>query len=173
MRFMKGTKLSSIQVLRGVAASLVVFLHILASLDAYYDSSILYDFPSLISFLESGVDIFFVISGFIMFAVTKNKFGQGYALNFIKRRIFRVVPLYWTLTLLYASLLIVFPSAFQNAVFDIYKLIQSLLFIPHHNVSGDIMPVVSVGWTLNYEMYFYLCFAIALVFRNTTGFFLL
>ena len=164
-----GTKLSGIQILRGLAASLVVILHILASMDSYYHTNLIDSLPSLASFLESGVDIFFVISGFIMFAVTKNKFGQGYAWTFIKKRIFRVLPLYWAFTFFYVGLLLTIPSAFQTSSFDLHKLIQSLLFIPHYNNSGDAMPVVSLGWTLNFEMYFYLCFAIALVFRKNTG----
>lgn len=164
-----GDKLSSIQILRGIAASLVVFLHILASIDTYYHYSIISSYPTLAAFLESGVDVFFVISGFIMFAVTHNKFGQGYAWIFIKKRAFRVLPLYWAFTFLYVTLLLIIPSAFNTSSFDLLKLIQSLFFIPHFNNSGDVMPVVSVGWTLNFEMYFYLCFAIALLFSQKIG----
>lgn len=167
-----GSKLSSIQILRGIAASLVVVLHILASMDTYYHFSIITNYPILAAFLESGVDVFFVISGFIMFTVTQNKFGQGYAWTFIKKRAFRVLPLYWTLTLLYVALLLLIPSAFNTSSFDLLKLTQSLLFIPHLNNSGDVMPVVSVGWTLNFEMYFYVCFAIALLFSKKAGLFL-
>jgi exopolysaccharide production protein ExoZ len=162
-------KLSSIQILRGLAASLVVFLHILASMDTYYNFSFLSSYPALAAFLESGVDIFFVISGFIMFAVAKNKFGQNYSWIFIKKRAFRVLPIYWIFTLAYAVLLLVVPTAFNNSSFDLNKLIQSLLFIPHHNNAGDVMPVLSVGWTLNFEMYFYFCFSIALLFRRKSG----
>lgn len=166
-----GDKLSSIQVLRGIAASLVVLLHILASIDTYYSSSLLSYYPTLASFLETGVDVFFVISGFIMFAVTQKKFGQGYAWTFLKKRAFRVLPLYWVFTLLYVILLLLIPSAFNTSSFDLLKLIQSLLFIPHVNNSGDVMPVVSVGWTLNFEMYFYICFAVALLFSKKVGLF--
>jgi len=164
-----GDKLSSIQVLRGLAASLVVILHILASMDTYYHFNILNSYPSLAAFLESGVDMFFVISGFIMFAVTRNKFAQGYTWTFIKKRAFRVLPLYWIFTLLYVALLLIIPSAFNTSSFDLVKLIQSLLFIPHYNNSGDVMPVVSVGWTLNFEVYFYFCFALALFFSKKIG----
>ena len=167
-----GDKLSSIQILRGIAASLVVFLHILASMDTYYHYSIISNYPALAAFLESGVDVFFVISGFIMFAVTQNKFGQGYAWTFIKKRAFRVLPLYWAFTFFYVTLLLLIPSAFNTSSFDLLKLIQSLFFIPHFNNSGDVMPVVSVGWTLNFEMYFYVCFAIALLLSKKVGLFI-
>ena len=164
-----GDKLLSVQILRGLAATMVVILHIFAAFDAYYGTSILKEYTSLSSFLESGVDVFFVISGFIMFGVTKNKFSTDYTQEFIKKRIFRVLPLYWSLTLFYAFLLVLIPSAFNSASFDGLKLIQSLFFLPHLNNDGDIMPVLSVGWTLNFEIYFYLIFAVALIFKKTTG----
>lgn len=162
-------KLLSVQILRGLAATMVVVLHIFAAFDAYYGTSTLIEYPSLAAFLESGVDIFFVISGFIMFIVTRHKFSRGYTKEFIKKRIFRVLPLYWSLTLFYALLLILVPTAFNSASFDWLKLIKSLLFIPHLNNDGDTMPVLSVGWTLNFEIYFYLIFAIALIFKKYIG----
>ena len=162
-------KLPGLQVLRGLAASLVVILHILHSIDAYFNTSIMVNNHTLAAFLESGVDIFFVISGFIMYSVIRNKFASGYALTFLMNRAFRIIPLYWLLTILYSLLLVLIPSAFNTSVYDTEKLLMSLFFIPHLNASGDPMPLVSVGWTLNFEVYFYICVAAAISFSKKIG----
>jgi exopolysaccharide production protein ExoZ len=95
---------------------------------------------------QAGVDVFFVISGFIMWMVTIKPIGPG---AFLWHRVARVVPLYWIATLIMVALHK--PSAADA--------IESLLFWPHRDAGGQIWPVLVQGWTLNFEMFFYLVFA--------------
>jgi exopolysaccharide production protein ExoZ len=117
---------------------------------------------------NTGVDIFFVISGFVM-AVTAGRVNYP-ALRFLERRILRIVPLYWSLTLLTAFLLLVAPDLFRDNLFTWKHLVASLLFIPHVSpVSAySYSPLIKVGWTLNFEMFFYLIFATLMMFKLTT-----
>ncbi|MEF0939020.1 acyltransferase family protein [Rhizobium sp. BR 362] len=107
----------------------------------------------------AGVDIFFVISGFIMWVTTEGKpvSPQG----FMVRRLFRIVPLYWIATAATFVMAVLKPQFFFNIDTTIGNLIGSLLFLPV--MRGDAMhPIVEQGWTLSYEMFFYLIFSISL-----------
>jgi peptidoglycan/LPS O-acetylase OafA/YrhL len=149
-------RLNSIQSLRAVAASLVVFLHIRGIEELYGDPT-----TPLLNWFEGafGVDIFFVISGFIMVYVTYSKpSGLSHAGLFLTKRIIRVVPAYWFYTFVMVLLLLVVPQAFRDTTFDLVRSVKSLFFIPQ-----DQLPIHSIGWTLNYEMYFYLLFALFLL----------
>ena len=139
----------SIQYLRGVAAFGVLLFH--AADRAGY----------VFGVGAAGVDIFFVISGFIMWVVTCRK-TPGPS-DFLVRRVQRIVPLYWGLTLATAAAAIAIPSAFPAMRPTAAHIAQSLFFIPHRGESGAIAPLVVPGWTLNYEMFFYLLFAAALL----------
>jgi exopolysaccharide production protein ExoZ len=99
---------------------------------------------------QAGVDVFFVISGFIMWMVTERPVGPA---SFLWHRILRIVPLYWIATLLMAA-------HRQSSVADTA---MSLLFWPHRDPDGQIWPVLVQGWTLNFEMFFYLLFAASLL----------
>ncbi|SDE29817.1 Peptidoglycan/LPS O-acetylase OafA/YrhL, contains acyltransferase and SGNH-hydrolase domains [Dyadobacter soli] len=140
--------LRSIQVLRALAALLVVFAHFE------------YTEPAVGRF---GVDIFFVISGFIMAHIV-NKSPE----DFLYRRIIRIVPLYYLMTLFTTGLYLFKPSWFRNVVLTPTALIKSLLFIPYH--IKDSGPILTLGWTLNYEMFFYLSIAVFIfIFGNKKG----
>lgn len=148
-----------IQYLRGVAALMVAWHHgvgQLPGLEAH--------FP--LRFGTSGVDLFFVISGFIMVRTTAGKSVMPG--SFIARRLVRVVPLYWALTLALVAAILVAPSIFRTTVLTPTSLVQSLLFIPHLSPShaGMVWPVLVPGWTLNYEMFFYAVFAASLAFQH-------
>jgi exopolysaccharide production protein ExoZ len=101
-----------------------------------------------------GVDIFFVISGFIMFYTLKRDHYS--AREFLLRRILRIVPVYWLMTLAFIPIIYAFPSPFASRFdWDISSLALSLLFIPHQNPSGlGEYPLLTVGWSLNFEMFF-------------------
>lgn len=110
----------------------------------------------------AGVDLFFVISGFIMVHITSQRpVGPG---QFMLDRAARIAPPYWLITLLMAAVLIVAPSVFRSASFDIATLITSLLFIPWPSTAvPGTAPLLQIGWTLNYEMLFYAIFALAML----------
>jgi exopolysaccharide production protein ExoZ len=146
----------TIQYLRAVAASLVVYHHAFAppALQAYYQTH----------FGEFGVDIFFVISGYIMWATTA-KSPRG-PVSFWLARIKRIVPIYWLYTTLFIATAIVLGSQalFTPAGLDPLFILKSYLFIPatHPNIPDNV-PVYSLGWTLNYEMFFYFVFGLCLL----------
>ena len=151
----------AIQALRGVAALLVVVYHVLGSIFLRYpgEPSVLNGFFHLREFGVVGVDIFFVVSGFIMFHVYRTDFGKpGAAWHFMSRRLACIVPLYWVLTACMVLVLLL-PSAFSTLRFDFRHAVESFLFLPTRNSAGEIYPVLNVGWTLTYEMYFYVLFA--------------
>ena len=153
--------LLSIQYLRGIAAVMVVLHHILEVHPSEPHWISLGEF-SLGAF---GVDIFFVISGFIMWTSAKARpYGPG---NFMLRRIVRVVPLYWTITLItaFASN----PTHPTISIPAVDPLLRSLFFIPQWSLEfeGLIVPIVKVGWTIELEMLFYLFFTFILTLPST------
>jgi exopolysaccharide production protein ExoZ len=142
----------SIQYLRCIAAMMVVWQHAAGQVAAV-DSQ----------FGANGVDLFFVISGFVMVATTAGQAIRPAA--FMKRRLLRVVPLYWALTLAMVWVALVVPGTFSSLVVEADTLFKSLLFIPHFSATfpGQALPLLAPGWTLNYEMYFYAVFALTLM----------
>ena len=139
----------SIQYLRGVAALGVVVFHAADRAGGSFGVG------------AAGVDIFFVISGFIMWEVTCRRTPSPGA--FLLRRAQRIVPLYWLITLGTAGLAIMAPAALPAMRPTLAHVGQSLLFIPHFAPDGLIAPLIVPGWTLSYEIFFYLIFAFALV----------
>ena len=154
--------LLSLQYLRGVAALLVVYFHALTQLKSGGNENI---YLPLLG--ESGVDLFFVLSGFVMWITTANK-NIGF-FKFLEKRIKRIVPIYWILTILASSLALVLGDLMKSTVFDMSHLIKSLFFIPAINPSekvAGIYPVIIPGWTLNFEFFFYLIFGFSLFFTS-------
>jgi exopolysaccharide production protein ExoZ len=143
--------LFGIQILRGIAATGVVVHHALEESQVFEGFQHLPKFWILIG--ASGVDLFFVISGFIMFYTSYKKFGkEKVASSFMIRRIIRIVPMYWLCSLFLLSLTATGIFYTHHPV-SLSSVVSSLLFFPTLN------PILGVGWTLNYEMYFYLIFA--------------
>jgi len=106
-----------------------------------------------------GVQAFFAISGLTMMLAHGNDFhSSGASRKFALRRLGRIVPLYWI-----ASLIYYVKQVHVHAAPGIYSLLLSLSFVPHQEPGRDYgMPVYGLGWTLQYEMFFYAMFAIAL-----------
>lgn len=131
----------SIQVLRAIAAYAVVLFHLKVLRIGY-----------------TGVDLFFVISGYIMGMVAIRETP----LKFAYRRLTRIVPLYWMATLALCVLSLV-PGLMRTFSFDMASLFKSLAFIPYFDRNGDFYPLLVPGWTLNFEIFFYLVFALAML----------
>lgn len=147
----------NLQSIRAAAAILVFFYH-----SEIYWKDVL---PStwLFKLGLAGVDVFFVLSGFIMAATTTSR--DVSATSFFSHRIFRVVPLYWIITLLFTLL---FFSGFKPVgLIELTPeyLVKSLFFIPFLR-GGTAEPIVTVGWTLNYEIFFYFLFSLCLFIPN-------
>jgi exopolysaccharide production protein ExoZ len=151
--------IASIQVLRAVAVLVVTICH------AEYEVSRIGSLPSVMpsAALENlagfGVQLFFVISGFVMVYATEPLFGTTRGpLIFLERRLIRIVPLYWIVTTFYLTLTLLiagfgkkYPASF---------VVASYLFVPAARPDGIVEPLVGQGWSLNYEMLFYLVFAL-------------
>ena len=135
----------SIQHLRGVAALSVVLFHACQWSQINFATG------------QAGVDVFFVISGFVMWTATAD--AQGKPLDFLRRRLIRVAPLYWLITLALAMGVLLFPARFPDLAVTPGHLLLSLAFIQHMNPAGYPFPLLAPGWTLNYEAVFYLAFA--------------
>ena len=146
-------RLHALQYLRALAALAVVYSHSAVQVDSY--TAYLSEAGSF------GVDIFFVISGFIMIYIARPDSSPS---AFFTARIRRVVPLYWFFTLLMGTILLLMPNVFKATVFQWNTLLLSLTFVPHWSVAyeGFVSPIVAPGWSLIFEMYFYLIFAVSL-----------
>jgi peptidoglycan/LPS O-acetylase OafA/YrhL len=154
-----------VQVLRAIAAWLVVYHHYL---QVFYD----FKHPGKLarffgSFGSFGVDIFFVVSGFVMYHSLHTR-NRSAGVFFIER-VVRIVPNYWFYTLLLVPLWPLYDLATWRTGWTVTSLLQSLFFIPGENpATHTTFPLLKVGWTLNYEMFFYaiLAFCLFLVRRH-------
>jgi exopolysaccharide production protein ExoZ len=166
---LRASRLESIQLLRAIAAIGVVFTHAITRIGtAFPDAnqhSVLAGSDGQLTAGDAGVDLFFAISGFIMLYVHWDDFGKARApLNFMIKRIIRIVPIYWSLTTAALIVLMVAPQLFTTHYrgIDLPWIIGSYLFVPIAPPGWNATPVVGVGWTLNFEMFFYVAFAFAL-----------
>lgn len=118
-----------------------------------------------------GVDVFFVISGFIMIYAHFDDFGKsGASQRFLFKRLVRIVPNYWFLTAVATLVIFLAPQLSQHGrEVDVPWIMASFLFIPWTSSTGIPLPVLGLGWTLNYEMYFYLIFSIALLLPRSAA----
>jgi exopolysaccharide production protein ExoZ len=153
-------KLTSIQALRGAAALAVVLFHICVLEMRLYEHATI--FTSCFRNGWAGVDLFFVLSGFVMVKVTQGKFASiKNTVEFLYDRIFRIFPLYWFLTALIMLLLAVKPQLFHSMGHP--SLISSILLFPQLNQG----PFLGQAWTLVFEMYFYYLFAFFMIFQES------
>ena len=152
--------LVSVQALRALAAWVVVFHHVM---QVFFD----FQADSLVGWLFAergavGVDIFFVISGLVIYLSTQGKSITPW--RFMLNRVLRIVPAYWFYSLLAALIIALANPVMPVQAFDLHHLLLSLFFIPAENPGGfGLYPTLNVGWTLNYEMFFYLLFALAFI----------
>jgi exopolysaccharide production protein ExoZ len=145
--------LGRLQILRAVAAYMVVIFHCFEFLAASG-----FGLPQL-RVGAAGVDLFFVISGFIMVYIVGVRETPA---GFLMSRIGRIVPLYWLATLATVLAVLVRPWLFPVSLVTWQTVVSSLAFIPVPDAHGNLMPVLQVGWTLNWEMAFYVLFSLSL-----------
>ncbi len=159
---MRKGNIASVQVLRGIAALLVVLYHGTYLMQYRLETSNEYFW-----FGYSGVDIFFVLSGFIIYFTSYNKLGLLSAKEFFLRRLARIFPLYWVAM---ASILVIFfvGKNFingQSSIIDsiqnggVMPILKAALLIPRSS------EMIGVAWTLSFELCFYMLFAF-LFFRS-------
>ncbi|MDO3644438.1 acyltransferase [Mucilaginibacter sp. L3T2-6] len=133
--------IKGIQLLRAVAALSVVFFH------CHFRE---------IETGTFGVDIFFVISGFIIAYMVNQSTRQ-----FMVKRIIRISPLYFLATFLTMALAFIRPQWFNHVIISTEALVKTILFIPYQ-IKGS-GPILSSGWTLNNEMFFYVAMFLCII----------
>ncbi len=155
---MSSRALLNVQVLRAVAAGIVAFYHLQPMLATAYGVPVNSHFGAF------GVDIFFVISGFVMY-LSNQKMDRPIA-PFLVGRFFRIVPLYWMATL--AMVAFFYAGFHPNGLMHVepYMLLQSMVFVTTHFPDGRYDLILSLGWTLIYELFFYFVFALSFPTRT-------
>ena len=141
---LNNNKIDIIEFSRFVAAMLVMCVHI-----------------PVFGFGAFGVDIFFIISGFVMMHSTERTSS-----NFFKKRLIRILPNYYIFTLGVFILALKFPHLLNNTTADLNHLLKSLFFIPFNKNETGHFPILFLGWTLNLEMLFYSIFALSLMINK-------
>ncbi|WP_146208403.1 acyltransferase family protein [Cupriavidus plantarum] len=170
--------ITNLQLVRALAALAVVFYHTGYIVPGHTHTEL------------QGVAIFFALSGFLMAYLAQT---SSSAREFFDRRIVRIVPLYWVMTIFsvlwfnygLGNPVYQWPLLWQWLIHDQRQLLvwlssphglndvelwvrlfKSLFFIPYKNDAGDFQPLLGVGWTLNLEMFFYFVFSTALIFSR-------
>ena len=161
-------KLESLQALRGVAALLVLLFHYRFYLRGDDESgTTIWD--ALFGWGIIGVDIFFIISGFIMVYTTQHYMqGCSSAKRFLLNRAIRIIPLYYfglLVAFLFGGAMSTFhyPEKVQNLLSALTFTVYKTSVTPHYI---DDAGMYNIRWTLNYEIYFYLAFALCLMMKH-------
>jgi exopolysaccharide production protein ExoZ len=146
-------KFDSVQVLRAVAA-IVVLVHHTNAIEKKYTS---FDWLSFFGLNgRYGVDLFFAISGFIITYTALRRVGrEGAGFEFLRHRALRIFPVYWEFTLLVLAVFFVKPEWINNSAHIAPDIVGSFLLI-----APESRLLNAVGWTLTFEVYFYLVFSL-------------
>jgi len=163
-------KLNSIQLLRAVAVSLVVYAHSI-DLQMSFSMSRQQHFFYLQNFGAIGVDLFFVISGFVITFVANQYVGAAAGGQFLVKRFLRINPGYYIASLGYLCFSTAAVLVWHNPTSKLvsepwHRLLQTLLIFPLNAVPGKRMPLLIVGWTLSFEWLFYGLFFLLIVSKS-------
>ena len=159
---MKGDlkSLSFIQALRGLAVLWVVLFHMLSIEEKYSGGDFI--LPNFLRLGQTGVDLFFVISGFVMVMISKERFLlKGETMRFLWGRGARIYPVYWIYFILVTAIFLVKPSWVNASQGHQIDLVKSFFLLPSNQ-----LPIVMVAWSLIHELWFYLIFALLLNFNK-------
>ena len=149
-------KLSSIQVARGFAALAVVAFHMLATQPKYFSGTDI--LPEGFTFGLSGVDLFFVISGFVMVLTTRGRHAKPREVGkFAWNRFFRIYPTYWVYYLALLPVFFLLPGFINSSQGGKVDLFASFFLLP-----SETLPLLLVAWTLTIELWFYVVFSLIL-----------
>ena len=148
--------LQLIQMLRGIASMLVVLYHITGNYSENLNQTFLFN---IFNFGGSGVDIFFVLSGFIIAYANKNYVANPQkVITFLKRRFIRIFPIYWIIITFFLALQLFFPLYYRSHFeLNTANLLATYLLLPNH------VMINGVSWSLTNELFFYLLFTLAIL----------
>lgn len=163
---MSKDKLYSVQYLRGLAALAVVYVHAVNLQQSCGGVSLQENFYFLKSIGLCGVDIFFIISGFIICYMSHEESGWKNFIYFIKKKFTRINPVYYVSSLI----LLLCYLIFQGSLFSLDSILKTITIVPIFD-SGDefVYPILYVGWTLSYEWLFYIFYAVFIGFSIVKG----
>ena len=157
------SRVVGVQALRAVAALMVVAYHAIEQWTTHRPG---YPPGEYWPNGSAGVDVFFVISGLVMtLSVQRGALRPHPAYSFAKDRLIRIVPLYWIVTTVKIAAVVTLPALAQRTRLDPLYVAGSYLLLPVHDATGVIRTVLPVGWTLTYEMFFYILVTVALLAR--------
>ena len=162
-------RIDLVQVLRALAAVMIVFGHSQSAVASLAAGGHVRFARSTLLPWGGSVDLFFVISGFIMVYASQRLFARpGGAREFLRRRLVRVAPLYWVCTSAYLGIVLLAHARGDPRTFSLPAIFASYLFLPFRSFGahGGEFPLLDLGWTLNYEMFFYVLFALAIGLRR-------
>ncbi len=153
VRSTRAGRLGWIEACRGLAATAVVLYHTVRHFDKTYGLPMLERF---FQFGHAGVDLFFVISGFIILFVHFDDIGKPERLkHYVKRRTTRILPIYWV------ALALTVPVALARGLgITVADIGWALVPVPI-----NAQPIVGVTWTLQFELVFYAVFAVLIANR--------
>ena len=162
--------IGNLQVLRVLAAAMVLFGHVqeelfqsvLTAEDGFHEIRPVW--------WPGGVDVFFVISGFIMYHIARRQFGvPGLAKRFLFKRLVRIAPPYWFFTTLLLAVMLVRPGYVAHSALEPWHVIASYLFWPTYSPTGELLPLLITGWTLSFELLFYGIFSLGMLLPLRRG----
>lgn len=149
-------KLNTVQLVRAIAIIFILIFHATVILNDYFG----FNFLTMAEWSRSGgLDLFFVISGLMIFYINSNKIGSRKAsLNFLKKRIIKIFPLYWLATIAGLLLIVLFPQLGDLSDNNLFSIaLKSLMLI-------EADPIVGVAWSLRHIVFFYLVFSLYIAF---------
>ena len=152
-------KFLSLQILRAAASTLVLLGHTRGLIGHHFDST---PFPSLFERGDRGVDLFFVLSGFIMTHVHFGDIGKPERYSgYLYSRVTRIYPFVWIVSV---GAVVIYLAGFDPSKLgklELWPLVDSVMLLPQ---SGDAL--VGVTWTLKYEIFFYAIFGLLILSRQ-------
>jgi len=159
--------LRAMEGLRGVAVFLVFLVHYSSLIEPYIveESIMVYVLHTIHRLGQVGVDLFFVLSGFLIYGTLIRKNKTDF-FQYLLRRIVRIYPTFFIIFLIYLCLSFIFPNEnkIPNDLLDggLY-IIQNLLLLPG---LFDIKPMITVAWSLSYEFFYYLFIPLIIALLN-------
>lgn len=152
-------KIENVQALRGFSTLLVVIYHVAETEKRFAYSDLI--FPGVVKLCAAGVDIFFIISGFVIVTVAQGRFQSVTSvLKFLYNRATRVYSLYWFYTGVVMVFFLLPPEMFSRSHQDV-DVLRSFFLLPQAN-----LPLLVVAWTIVHEIYFYIVFAAMMTFAE-------
>lgn len=158
--------LELVEISRGIAALLVVCFHATGIIAAgkYFGVTPL---GGLFNFGYSGVDFFFVLSGFIIYLSTATQHQNISAVGiYLKRRLIRIYPIYWAVALTFLPLLLIFGATSTTQGLGTTEIIKDFFLLPRAD-----KPFITVAWTLRHEMLFYFSFLVYFINARLAAFY--